>query len=64
MNAKVGKCRECTLEKKIYLLVGLCRFCYDNQRYGGRESVRRMSRWYDTNSKKQQAGGEQGVWIY
>lgn len=43
MNPKVGKCHDCELEKKIYL-VGLCRYCYDNQRYGDRENVRKINR--------------------
>jgi hypothetical protein len=43
MNAKVGKCLDCKLEKKIHL-VGLCRYCYDNQRSGGRENVKKMNR--------------------
>lgn len=43
MNPKVGKCRDCKLEKKIHR-VGLCRYCFDNQRYGGRENVKKMNR--------------------
>lgn len=43
VNAKLGKCLDCKLEKKIHL-VGLCRYCYDNRTYGGRENVRKINR--------------------
>lgn len=43
MNPKVAKCRDCKLVKKIHHL-GLCRYCHDNQRYGGRENVKKMYR--------------------
>lgn len=43
MNPKVGKCRDCKQVKKIFHL-GWCRYCYDNQRYGGRENVKKMNR--------------------
>jgi hypothetical protein len=43
VNAKVGKCRDCALQKKIHR-AGLCRYCYDNLMYGGRENIGRVSR--------------------
>jgi hypothetical protein len=43
MNPKVAKCRDCKLVKKIHH-IGLCRYCHDNQRYGGSENVKKMNR--------------------
>jgi hypothetical protein len=42
-NAKIVKCPDCAQEKKVYR-AGLCRYCYDNQRYGGRDNVRNINR--------------------
>jgi hypothetical protein len=43
MNATVSKCNDCKLEKQIHR-AGLCRYCYDNLRYGGRENVKKLAR--------------------
>jgi hypothetical protein len=37
MRAKVAECAGCKQEKKLCHL-GLCRTCYDHQRYGGKEN--------------------------
>ena len=48
-----GKCAGCAQEKRIlFVRLGLCSYCHDNRRYGGRENYRKYITAYTREYRK------------
>jgi hypothetical protein len=53
IKTNFGKCFDCGQEKKIvYVDLGLCSYCHDNRRYGGRENYRKYRTAYTREYRK------------